>query len=103
MFIYRILASLGLLGAVAVVGGCAWMPANGPSGDAVVAGQQDPTSIPYALVKVTPEAERVLAYNAPRLGRLFRDTRPPKGLTLGVKALLWVTNLEPPRGGPLTP
>src|SRR3974390_1224135 len=103
MLVYRILASLGLLGAVAVVGGCAWMPANGPSGDAVVAGQQDPTSIPYALVKVTPEAERVLAYNAPRLGRLFRDTRPPKGITFGVNDLLSVTIFEAAAGGLFIP
>ena len=65
MFIRWILVSFGLLGLLAGLAGCAWMPANGPSGDAVVAGRQDPTSIPYALVKVTPEAEQVLAYNAP--------------------------------------
>jgi polysaccharide export outer membrane protein len=103
MFIYRILASVGLFGAVAAMGGCAWMPANGPSGDAVVAGQQDPTSIPYALVKVTPEAERVLAYNAPRLGRLFRDTRPPTGITFGVNDILSVTIFEAAAGGLFIP
>ena len=100
MILGRILAIVGL---VTAVGGCAWMPANGPSGDAVVAGQQDPTSLPYALVKVTPEAERVLAFNAPRLGRLFRDTRPPKGITFGVNDVLSVTIFEAAAGGLFIP
>jgi polysaccharide biosynthesis/export protein len=103
MFIRWILVSFGLLGLLAGLAGCAWMPANGPSGDAIVAGQQDPTSIPYALVKVTPEAERVLAYNAPRLGRLFRDTRPPKGITFGVNDILSVTIFEAAAGGLFIP
>ena len=60
MFIRWILVSFGLLGLLAGLAGCAWTPANCPSGDAVVASQQDPTSIPYALVKVTPEAVQFL-------------------------------------------
>ena len=55
------------------------------------------------LVKVTPEVERVLAANAPRLGRLFRDTRPPKGITFGVNDILKVTIFEAAAGGLFIP
>ena len=61
MISFRILFFLVLIGARATMGGCAWMPANGPSGDEVHAAQQYPESIPFELVKVTPQVERVLA------------------------------------------
>ena len=100
---FRILIFLVLIGTGATVGGCAWMPSSGPAGDDVRAGQQDPESLPYALVKVTPQVERVLAVNAPRLGKLFRDSRPPKGITFGVNDILSVTIFEAAAGGLFIP
>jgi polysaccharide biosynthesis/export protein len=100
---FRILIFLVLIGTGATVGGCAWMPSSGPAGDDVHAGQQYPESIPYAVVKVTPEVERVLAANAPRLGKLFRDSRPPKGITFGVNDILSVTIFEAAAGGLFIP
>src|ERR1019366_7949910 len=103
MTCFRILIFLVLIVTGATVGGCAWMPSSGPSGDEVHAGQQYPESIPYAVVKVTPEVERVLAANAPRLGKLFRDSRPPKGITFGVNDILSVTIFEAAAGGLFIP
>ena len=100
---FRIFIFLVLIGTGAAMGGCAWMPSSGPSGDEVHAGQQYPESIPYAVVKVTPQVERVLAVNAPRLGKLFRDSRPPKGITFGVNDILSVTIFEAAAGGLFIP
>jgi polysaccharide biosynthesis/export protein len=100
---FRIFIFLVLIGTGAAMGGCAWMPSSGPAGDDVRAGQQDPESLPYALVKVTPQVERVLAVNAPRLGKLFRDSRPPKGITFGVNDILSVTIFEAAAGGLFIP
>jgi len=97
------LLPLLLIGTGATVGGCAIMPSSGPAGDDVVAGQQNPTSLPYALVKVTPQVERVLAVNTPRLGKMFRDTKPPKGITFGVNDILSVTIFEAAAGGLFIP
>ena len=103
MILFRILILLVLIGTAATVGGCAWMPASGPSGDEVHAAQQYPESIPFELVKVTPQVERVLALNAPRLGAMFRDRKPPKGITFGVNDILTVTIFEAAAGGLFIP
>jgi polysaccharide export outer membrane protein len=79
------------------------MPVTGPAGEAVLSGQEDPGSLPYAVVKVTPEVEGVLAANAPRLGAMFRDSRPPKGITFGVNDILSVTIFEAAAGGLFIP
>ena len=100
---FRVLAFWALMGTSAIVGGCAWMPTTGPSGEAVRAGQQDPNGLPYALVKVTPEVEAVLAANAPRLGALFRDSRPAKPITFGVGDIVSVTIFEAAAGGLFIP
>ena len=62
-----------------------------------------PTPSPYELLKVTPEVERVLARAAPRLGAMFRDTKPPKGITFGVNDVLAVTIFEAAAGGLFIP
>ena len=99
---FRVIAFLALLGAGAALGGCAWMPTTGPAGEDVLAGQQNP-ELPYALVPVTPQVEGVLAANAPRLGAMFSDTRPPKGITFGVNDILSVTIFEAAAGGLFIP
>jgi polysaccharide export outer membrane protein len=100
---FHIVAFLTLLGAGGFLGGCALMPVAGPAGGDVQAGQTDPQSLPYALVKVTPEVEGVLASNAPRLGAMFRDSRPPRGITFGVNDVLSVTIFEAAAGGLFIP
>jgi polysaccharide export outer membrane protein len=100
---FRVLVFLTLMGAGATVAGCAWMPSSGPSGEAVRAGQQDPESLPYELVKITPEVEGILAANAPRLGKMFRDSKPPKAITFGVGDIVSVTIFEAAAGGLFIP
>ena len=100
---FRFVAFLALLAAGAALGGCSIMPVTGPAGEAVLSGQEDPGSLPYAVVKVTPEVEGVLAANAPRLGAMFRDSRPPKGITFGVNDILSVTIFEAAAGGLFIP
>jgi polysaccharide export outer membrane protein len=100
---FRSVAFLALLGAGAAFGGCSIMPVTGPAGEAVLSGQEDPGSLPYAMVKVTPQAEGVLAANAPRLGAMFRDSRPPKGITFGINDVLSVTIFEAAAGGLFIP
>ena len=99
----RIVTVLALLSAGGVVAGCAWMPVSGPAGEDILAGQRDPASLPYVLVKVTPEVEGVLAANAPRLGAMFKDSRPPKGITFGVNDILSVSIFEAAAGGLFIP
>ena len=79
------------------------MPSNGPAGDDIHAGKHDPDTVPYELLKVTPEVEGVLARAAPRLGAMFRDTKPPKGITFGVNDVLAVTIFEAAAGGLFIP
>src|SRR6516225_2626499 len=99
----RILILLALIGPGAALGGCGLMPANGPPGDYVVSGLHDVDTTPYELVKITPPVEQVMALNAPRLGRMFRDTRPPKGITFGVNDVISVTIFEAAAGGLFIP
>jgi polysaccharide export outer membrane protein len=99
----RTLILLALIGPGAALGGCGLMPANGPPGDYVVSGLHDVDTTPYELVKITPPVEQVMALNAPRLGRMFRDTRPPKGITFGVNDVISVTIFEAAAGGLFIP
>ena len=83
--------------------GCGIMPANGPAGMDVHAGQKDRRSLPYALVKITPQVVSVLADTAPRLGVTFKDRRPPKGIVFGVGDVVSVTIFEAAAGGLFIP
>src|SRR3974377_1267965 len=103
MILVRFLFLLVLIGAGATLGGCGWMPANGPAGDDVRWGGHDNENLPYELVKVTPQVERVLALNAPRLGAMFRNTKHPRGITLGINDVLMFTIFEAAAGGLFIP
>ena len=83
--------------------GCGIMPANGPAGMDVHAGQKDRRSLPYALVKITPQVVSVLADTAPRLGVTFKDRRPPKAIVFGVGDVVSVTIFEAAAGGLFIP
>ena len=96
---FRALAAIGLTAAALAVAGCEIMPANGPAGMDVHAAQKDRRSLPYALVKITPQVETVLAENTPRLGATFKDRRPPKGIVLGIGDVVAVTVFEAAAGG----
>ena len=88
---------------VAAVGGCALMPANGPSSWDVWAGQHDPKNVPYAFVRVTPKVATVLAKAAPRLVSDFPDRSRPRDIRFGIGDILSVTIFEASSGGLFIP
>src|SRR3974377_2024538 len=103
MILVRFLILWFFCGAGAGRSGCGCTPACGPAGDDVGWGGHDNESLPYELVKVTPQVERVMALNAPRLGAMFRDTKPPRGITFGINDVLSVTIFEAAAGGLFIP
>lgn len=92
-----------LLCASILLGGCSVLPADGPANMDVRAGQTDPESLPYGLVKVTPEIIDLLAKDTPRLSVAFADRRPPKEIRLGVGDVVRVTLFEAGAGGLFVP
>jgi polysaccharide biosynthesis/export protein len=103
MRVVRILWCLPLLAVLGAAGGCAWMPASGPASIAIRAGQLDPESIPYALVRVTAKVVDVLARATPRLANEFTDRRPAKEVRFGVGDIVSVTIFEAAAGGLFIP
>lgn len=69
----------------------------------VRAGQQDPESLEYALVKLTPEVVEILARAELRLSGAFADRRPPKDIRFGVGDVVSVTIFESGAGGLFIP
>jgi polysaccharide export outer membrane protein len=69
----------------------------------VRAGQQDPDSLQYYLVKLTPNVLDLLEKAVPRLSSEFADRRPPKALVLGVGDGVRVSIFEAGSGGLFIP
>jgi polysaccharide export outer membrane protein len=86
-----------------VLAGCGIMPASGPPTGNILAGQRDPQSLPYALVRVTPKVIDVLAANIPRLANAFPDRSRPQDLRFGIGDVLGVTIFEASAGGLFIP
>src|SRR5215472_6249394 len=78
------------------------MPASGPESWDVKAGQRDPRSLPYALVKVTPNVTAVLSKLLPRLTP-FAEERRPQDIRLGIGDIVSVTIFEAAAGGLFIP
>ena len=102
MRIRGILLAVPLLSLLLALGGCGWMPVSGPATMDILAGQRDQTSLPYAIVKVTPKVIDVLAKNAPRL-IAFNDRRRPKDIVFGIGDIVSVTIFEAASGGLFIP
>jgi polysaccharide export outer membrane protein len=98
-----ILLTLPFLASLLAVGGCALMPASGPSSWDVWAGQHDPKNIPYAFVRLTPKVATVLAKAAPRLITDFTDRSRPRDIRFGIGDILSVTVFEASSGGLFIP
>ncbi|MBV8095690.1 MAG: polysaccharide export protein, partial [Acetobacteraceae bacterium] len=84
--------------------GCSIIPDNGPSSvDIRAAKHTEPDSLPYALVRLTPEVEEVLAQTAPRL--LFEHTarHTPTEIRFGIGDVVSVTIFEATSGGLFIP
>jgi polysaccharide biosynthesis/export protein len=84
--------------------GCALMPADGPQSMDVRNSQAgEPESLPYALVKLTPEVVRILGQYTPRLSTAFADRSPPKAFRFGIGDTVSVTIFEAAAGGLFIP
>jgi polysaccharide biosynthesis/export protein len=99
---YRVLVRLPVLALMAALGGCGWMSASGPATNDIVAGQRDPLSLNYAIVKVTPKIIEIQAKNLPRL-KAFAENRRPRDITFGIGDILGVTIFEAASGGLFIP
>ena len=99
----RILRAILAATAVVVLGGCALVPASGRADYDINAGVS-PT-IPYALVKLTPETVSTLAHYEPRgLAGVFPDKQlPPTKIRFGVGDVVTVTIFEAAAGGLFIP
>jgi polysaccharide biosynthesis/export protein len=97
-----ILWALPLLGAFMLLSGCGLLPVSGPAGMDILAGQRDQTSLPYAVVKVTPKIVEVLSKNGPRL-IVFNDRRRPRDIVYGIGDIVSVTIFESSSGGLFIP
>lgn len=90
-----------LAGLGSVLGGCWIMPASGPF-DASV--RSTVSSVPYGLVKLTPDSVAVLAKYEPAVfAGAFTDRRPPTPIVFGIGDVVSVTIFEAAAGGLFIP
>jgi polysaccharide biosynthesis/export protein len=99
----RLFASVSVLTVALSCTGCGFMPASGPESFDIRAGQLDPHSLPYALVKLTPQVIDILAKNNPRLAGAFADRRVPGEIRFGIGDVVGVTIFEAAAGGLFIP
>jgi len=97
-----VVLTVPLLSFLLALSGCGLMPVSGPATMDILAGQRDQTSLPYAIVKVTPKVIDVLAKNAPRL-IAFNDRRRPRDIVFGIGDIVSVTVFEAASGGLFIP
>lgn len=80
------------------------MPANGPASyDVKSERAYEPDSLPYAVVRVTPEAEGTIAEYNPRISGTFPDRRKPKELRFGIGDIVGISIFESSSGGLFIP
>lgn len=99
----RVLARAAVISATALHGACSTMPTLGPASASVRSGETNPASLPYALVRVTPDAVSILDRNSTRIGRVFTDRRGPSEIRFGVGDVVSVTLFESMAGGLFIP
>lgn len=91
-----------------VLGGCSLMPASGPASTDVMSASTDAVpgraaSLPYALVRLTPEVVENLSRYEPRFSNSFTDRRPPLAFHFGIGDVVSVTIFEAAAGGLFIP
>jgi polysaccharide biosynthesis/export protein len=99
---FRGMLALPLLGVLVALGNCTLLPASGPQSMDIMGGHQGVTSLPYAVVQVTPKVIDVQARNAPRL-IAFADRSRPKDILFGIGDIVSVTVFEAASGGLFIP
>ena len=115
MFRWRLAKALVLPTILVALGGCSWTPTAGPFGHQVkgdatstvgpVGLADGPASIPYALVKLTPEIVSVVGRYEPRgLSGVFPDKQvPPSKIKFGIGDVVSVSIFEAAAGGLFIP
>ena len=88
-------AKMALFAVFALLSGCeTFLPASGPSADAVDAGVST-TGLPYKLVKLTPEVvDMVGSRGAGTIAATFGDRRPPPEIRFGIGDVVSITHLR---------
>lgn len=100
----RVVSALLSVGVLTAAGGCTIFPASGPNTVAVTTGiSTEPETLPYALVKLTPDAVETLATNRPRFARVFTSRPGPAEIRFGVGDVVSVTIFEASAGGLFIP
>jgi polysaccharide export outer membrane protein len=80
------------------------MPADGPQSMDIRSSEVGaPESLPYALVKLTPDVVHMLGRYTPRLSTAFADKSPPKAFRFGIGDTVSVTIFEAAAGGLFIP
>jgi len=97
-----VILALPVLTLTVALGGCGWMSVSGPAATDILAGQRDPMSLNYAVVKLTPKVVEVMSKNLPRLTGFMGNQRP-RDITFGVGDVLTVTIFEAASGGLFIP
>jgi polysaccharide export outer membrane protein len=91
-------------GVLITSGACTILPASGPASQEIVSTQSiSSDALPYSLVRLTPDAIRVLAANRPRFTRFFSSRPGPSEIRFGVGDVVSVTIFEASAGGLFIP
>jgi polysaccharide biosynthesis/export protein len=79
-------------------GGCSFFPVAGPTSTDIDSGTSQ--TVPYALIKLTPETIDILAAHEPKgLAGAFTDRRHSANITFGIGDVVSVTIFEAAAGG----
>src|SRR5215468_6822549 len=98
------LRGLGVVIGAAFLAACSIMPTNGPANyDVKSQRAYEPDSLRYAVVRVTPEAEGIIAEFNPRISGTWPDRRIPKELKFGIGDIVGVSIFESSSGGLFIP
>ena len=103
MFNVQAVARIAVLSALGFNCGCSILPTSGPASSDVRSEKPDPQGLPYALVRVTPEVEKVLERKAPRIAQVFPDRGGPGEIRFGIGDVVSVTVFEAAAGGLFIP
>ena len=103
--IFRKFTLASAFAGVIVLTGCTnpMMPVAGPRVGISAAMSRMTNSLPYALVKLTPQVIDVLSTNAPGLSQIFTDRRPAEQIKFGIGDVVSVTIFEAAAGGLFIP
>src|SRR5258708_11438025 len=98
------LGALWVLIGAAVLSASSLVPASGPQSYEIRSERAyEADSLPYAVVRITAEAEGIIAQLSPRISGTFPDRRVPKELRFGVGDIVAVSVFEAAAGGLFIP